>query len=196
LSRKGVASVIATLLLVAITTVGGTITWISADNIIKSTQISGVPNLEFLEILGYDSRDVSELKTHKGTQTANWTGGDPSDKTKTRDERIAVYIKNNSVKKTLIKELSFGGTIYSYTTSDTLTPWNDSEKFVPGQYAIIDSGSTIKLDKAQIIEPGQEVTVILDLDSGYKFGRAVQFRITTDSGVSFIDTIVVGEHKF
>jgi len=45
-----------------------------------------------------------------------------------------------------------------------------------------------------IIEPGDSVTTILALDSDFKLGRDVPFRITTTNGAIFVDAITMGQN--
>ena len=58
-TKRGVAPVIATLLLVAIAVVGGTIIFTFTEGFFSSAQISGSTVVESLTILGYDARTVS-----------------------------------------------------------------------------------------------------------------------------------------
>ncbi len=60
----------------------------------SSSQVSGTPQPELVKIVGYDTRDVSPLKIHNGLDidTAGNCCGDDSDKVKTIDERITIYI--------------------------------------------------------------------------------------------------------
>ncbi len=45
-----------------------------------------------------------------------------------------------------------------------------------------------------IIESGDTVTTILALDSNFKGGRDVPFRITTTNGAIFMGTIIMGQN--
>ena len=45
-----------------------------------------------------------------------------------------------------------------------------------------------------IIEPGDSVTTILALDSNFKLGRDVPFRITTSNGAIFVGEIIMGQN--
>jgi flagellin-like protein len=59
--RRAVAPVIATLLLVAIAVVGGSMIFVFAQDYYSSTQISVSHSAEFIKIIGYDGRDVDKL---------------------------------------------------------------------------------------------------------------------------------------
>ena len=63
LKRRAVAPIIATLLLVAIAVVGGSIIFVFSQGFFSTTQISGAPQIELVKIFGYDTRDVTPLKT-------------------------------------------------------------------------------------------------------------------------------------
>ena len=65
-SRRAVAPVIATLLLVAIAVVGGSIVFVFSQGFFSSAQISGAPTIESLQINGYDATDVTNLELHDG----------------------------------------------------------------------------------------------------------------------------------
>lgn len=194
-SHRAVAPIIATLLLVAIAVVGGTIIFVFAQGFFSSAQISGTPNVEAVKILGYDARAVTALQADNGVvMTANSAGdGNPQLQ---RDERVAVYVTNDSVQKVVIAELSFGGTIYNYTTvtGNALTAWNDAADFVPGDYAILTGtpGSLLS-EGAGEIQPGETVTILIDLDSDVRVGRGTQFKLTTTNGAAFVSTVNIGQ---
>jgi hypothetical protein len=204
-SHRAVAPIIATLLLVAIAVVGGTIIFVFAQGFFSSAQISGTPTVEAVKILGYDARAVTDLKSDDGNLMSAGAGinsaGDGNPQIQ-RDERIAVYVTNDSVQKVVIAELSFGGTIYNYTTvtNDQLTIWSDNSatSLSPGRYAILDSNpvgqpSIMLGEGAGEIQPGETVTVLIDLDSDLRVGRGTQFKLTTTNGASFVSTVNVGQ---
>ena len=70
-SRRAVAPVIATLLLVAIAVVGGSIVFVFSQGFFSSAQISGAPQIESLQVIGYDASDVANLQIHDGSLTDN-----------------------------------------------------------------------------------------------------------------------------
>ena len=60
-SRKAVAPIIATLLLVAIAVVGGIIVFVWASGMFGTTAGIALPNAESLQLIGYDARDTTDL---------------------------------------------------------------------------------------------------------------------------------------
>jgi len=81
-NRRAVAPVIATLLMVAIAVVGGTIIFVFAQGFFSQAQISGTPSIESVKIIGYDARDISALRAHDGQTMPPLSAGnttEPSD---------------------------------------------------------------------------------------------------------------------
>ena len=199
-SRRGVAPVIATLLLVAIAVVGGSIIFVFSQGYFSSTQVSGEPQIELVKIVGYDTRDVKTLKIHNGLDIDPDSCCGVADGKKNIDERIALYIQNNSAKPITIEELRFGGVEYQYTLEPKLGPWNpDPIGPQPGEYVIMtgpdgkNNGDVLQEDSPKI-SAGGIVTLVLDLDRGLNDGRDIQVKLTTSSGNVFISTIFAGQN--
>ena len=200
LQRKAVAPVIATLLLVAIAVVGGSIIFVFSQGFFSSTQVSGEPQIELVKIFGYDTRDVSPLKVHNGLDIdpANCCG--VADGGKNIDERITIYIQNNSVNPVTISELRLGGTVYQYVVDDQLGPWVAPPIGpMPGEYVIMagPDGKTngdILQEGSPRIQSGGVVTLVLDLDRTLTNGRDMQVKLTTSSGNVFVSTLLVGQN--
>ena len=93
-NHRAVAPVIATLLMVAIAVVGGTIIFVFSQGFFSSSQISGTPQIEAMEIVGYDATDSAQLIGHEDTVMLAASGG-VANNAKTAGERIAVYVKND-----------------------------------------------------------------------------------------------------
>lgn len=192
-SRKGVSPIIATLLLVAITVVGGAIIFAYSQNFFSSSQVSGKPTIEAVKIPGYDARPVSVLNNQNGIAFGAGSGGD-GDVNMERGENIAVYIKNDSVQAITISEARFGGVVYNYTRPASL------DALTTGQYTIAGvpggSGSDL-LSSNQVaeIQPGQSVSLVLSLSEDMRAGRDAQFKVTTNNGAVFVGTVVIGQQS-
>ena len=94
-SRRAVAPVIATLLLVAIAVVGGSIVFVFSQGFFSQAQVSGTPTIESLKFSGYDARDGADLTMHDGTVTGLVMGN--ASNGLVTGERIAVYVQNQGV---------------------------------------------------------------------------------------------------
>ena len=195
--KRAVAPIIAHLVIIAIAVVGGTISFVFAQNIINTEQVSGYPKVELVKIDGFDAREVSELLAHDGNYMETLrSAGFINDFLKTRGERIAIYVTNYSVEKIVISELSLAGIKYDYVNPPTLDIFNGPA--IPEKsYAILTKPApdTLLQVSSPIIEAGQPVTLILDLEENYKMGRYLQIKFTTNNGMVTVGTIIAGEQK-
>ncbi len=195
--HRAVAPVIATLLMVAIAVVGGSIIFVFSQGFFSQAQISGVPTIELIKIVGYDARDVSALQTHDGGPMLLASSGGDADNASEQHERVAVYLKNDSVQKMLVAELRFGGTVYTYANAATLDAQGALSSIPGGTYDVWLADDTIVdvmlTEGAAEIQPGQIATVVLALDTDFKTGRDTQFKITTTNGAVFVGTVVIGQ---
>ena len=193
------APVIATLLLVAIAVVGGSIVFVFAQGYISDTQISGYPQPELVEIFGYDARDTSPLKAHNGLDLLPVNCCGVADGAKYHDERIAIYIQNNSANAITISKLRFGGEEYQYVSTNQLGNWVAGPLGPQqGEYVIMTgndgtNNGDILQDDSPTIEGGGIVTLVLDLDRSIALGRDVQITLTTSQGNLFVSSLLTGQ---
>jgi len=193
-SHRAVAPIIATLLLVAIAVVGGTIIFVFAQGFFSSSQISGTPNIESVKILGYDARAVTALQAHDGNLMAPTSGGN-NDSNKDRDERVAIYLTNDSVQKIVLGEISFSGYVYQYVEAPSLGDWSTGNIPIGNYTVLTGTPDTLLASGAGELAPGQTATVVLDLDSDLRVGRSSQFKLTTSNGNVFVGTVSVGQQS-
>ena len=205
IQRRAVAPVIATLLLVAIAVVGGSTIFVFAQEYFSETQISGTPTIEFIKIVGYDARDAEQVKAHDGIEILPTNCCGESDGLKSADERITIYLQNNSVKQIFISEIRISGAVYDFTTYTVIPPpfgigkWDHAlTKPQPGEYVILTGhdgtvGGDLLENPAPTIQPGETITILADLDKSYNISRDAQFKLTTTNGAVFVSTIVMGQ---
>jgi len=203
-SRRAVAPVIATLLLVAIAVVGGSIVFVFSQGFFSSAQISGAPQIESLQINGYDASDVSLLTLHDGSLTDQTPvptifDGAANDGLLT-GERIAVYVTNHSVSPVALTEVRFAGSVYTYIQGTVLDDFNANTLLNAQDFTLVKKG--IALLPAQLqdsstatLQPGQQATIILELEQDVQFGRDVQFKLTTANGAVFVGTVIAGQQS-
>jgi flagellin-like protein len=203
-SRRAVAPVIATLLLVAIAVVGGSIIFVFSQGFFSSAQISGSPNIESVKILGYDATDGDAMVFHDGFQSTGavaYGNSTASDGLKA-DEFVGVYLKNDSVNKITFSEIRVAGDIYTYEDlgGDPLPPY-DSGTLPAKTYTIVaigdgasGEGETIN-SSAPSMEPGQQATLVFALEKDVKSGRDLQFKLQTASGAVFVGTLNSGQQS-
>jgi len=201
-SRRAVAPVIATLLLVAIAVVGGSMIFVFAQDNISETQVSGSPNVELIKIIGYDGRDVDKLKLHDGNEILAKNCCGIADGQKNFDERIAIYIQNNSVQPVVISELRLAGNVYSFVSQTKIGEWDkigDGHKPHPNEYIIVNSHIEGKnydiVQRVPVIQSGGVVTLLLDLGQNIGMSHDSQVKITTVNGNVFVSTIIIGQYS-
>ena len=196
--RRGIAPVIATLLLVAIAVVGGSVVFVFAQEHFDSSQISGTPNIELVKILGYDARDVAQLKAHDGQDILAKNCCGINDGVKNPDERIAIYIQSNSVNPVTISELRLGGYEFQYTSTKLLGNWKGGVGPQQGEYVIMAGhdgtpNGDILQENSPKIQPGEIITLVLDLDRTINVASDMQVKLTTTNGNVFVSSILVGQ---
>jgi flagellin-like protein len=194
-SRRAVAPIIATLLLVAIAVVGGSIVFVFSQGFFSSAQVSGAPNIESLKFTGYDATDGALLKLHDGVSTSVATG--VTGNGLATGERIAIYVQNQGVNKVTLGEIRFAGSVYSYSSAPgttTLAAWAAPGN--PATYRILTaSPGTIIDTTSPEIQPGQQATIILELAENVKTGRDAQFKLSTSNGAVFVGTVIAGQQS-
>ncbi len=204
-SRRAVAPVIATLLLVAIAVVGGSIVFVFSQGFFSSAQISGAPQIESLRITGYDATDGLVLQMHDGLDSGVDQGLLGNDGLIPGD-RIAVYIQNNSVQKVTLSEIRFAGTVYTFVSGptqliDAVGSLGVLDLSTAGyQIATNSNGlagaetpaSVLDTTSAEL-QPGAQVSLIIQLDENVKIGRDAQFKLTSTNGAVFVGTVIVGQ---
>ena len=199
--RRGVAPVIATLLLVAISTIGGSMVFAYSQDSFSTAQISDSSNVELIKIIGFDAKDVDKLSLHDGNEILAKNCCGIADGKKNFDERIAIYLQNDSIQPVVISELRFAGEVYSFTPASKIGEYNkigNGHKPHPGEYIIVNDHiggknyETVQ-DNYAVIQPGEIVTILLDLDRNIGMFHDSQVKITTTNGNSFVSTLVNGQ---
>ena len=193
-SKRAVAPVIATLLLVAIAVVGGSIIFVFSQGFFSSAQVSGSPQIESLEIVGYDAGDVVTLQLHDGLPSGVIDGA--VNNAIDLGERIGIYVQNQSAQKVTIAELRVAGSEYFYNQTNPLA----DNALDEGAYFVVLRGlpgAPAETSTAIVgeLEAGQEATIIVDLLGGISQGRDAQFKITTANGAIFVGTIIAGQQS-
>jgi len=208
-SRRAVAPIIATLLLIAIAVVGGSIIFVFSQGFFSSAQVSGAPQIESLRITGYDSRDTSSLILHDGLSSGTGISQGLVNNGLVKGERVAVYLQNNSVQKITLNEIRLAGTVYSFAPIATgLLDANTSALLDSvggvGRFTIAtnsngvagaETAATVLTTTAAELQPGQQATVILELAENVKTGRDAQFKLTTANGAVFVGTVIAGQQS-
>jgi len=188
-SQRAVAPIIATLLMVAISVVGGILIFVFAQGFFTDTNI-GTPNIESLEIFGYDASDVAALRTHvfdpiTGTNTVTVSAA-ASSNLKDNDG-ITLFVRNKGAGPVTIDRIKVYGTDYLW---DLAATGGTASATVPvAQKFALSSDGTVDLTDGPVIEPGQEVTIYIryeqDTNGLVKIGRPIPVVVVTGNGATF-----------
>jgi hypothetical protein len=150
----------------------------------SSAQISGSPTIESLKFTGYDASDGTTLLNHDATPYVALNDGLGS---LTAGENVVIYVQSNSVGKLTLSEVRFGGTVYNYTSGGASAD---------GEYGVLTRGpDTILAATSAEVQPGQQVSIILQLDENIKNGRDTQMKLTTATGAVFVGTVIAGQQS-
>jgi len=163
--------------------------------IIYQTQNPGMPTrtlIEFLAVIGYDARDLSELKTHDGITMLKNSAGIQNN-AKEKDERVVIYLLNTGDIISNISEVRFGGTVYNFQGNVKVIDNYDGTAPSQGNYVILTDGASGLLRSSGEIQPGQTITVVLDLADQLEDGSGYQIKVTTSNGGVFVGMITIGQ---
>ncbi|AJM93210.1 archaellin/type IV pilin N-terminal domain-containing protein [Nitrosopumilus piranensis] len=177
-SRRAVAPVIATILLVAIAVVGGTLVFTFSSGVFNEQQLNTPAAIESLIITGYDARDTAARLAHNGTSVSGVTGvATPGAGLLAANDEVWIFVQNAGTNPIDIVTVTFAGTTYPFSATAASSTYNIADN----------SGLT----SDQVLEAGEEATIIVDLANPIKIGRSGLVQISTGSG-EFSEKIQIG----
>ena len=169
------------------------IVFVSYQNTIPGDFV-GTPQFEPLRILGYDARDLNELTAHDGITMLKNSAGIQNN-AKEKDERIAIYLRNEGAQPVTISELRFSGTVYNFQGNVEIIDNYDGTAPSQGNYVILIDGASGLLQSSSELQPDPIVTVVLDLADQLEDGRDYQLKITTSQGAVYVAAITIGQEE-
>ena len=201
-SQRAVAPIIATLLMVAISVVGGILIFVFAQGFFTDTNIQS-PNVESLEIFGNDERERAGLRTHifDPAATEGAAGGTSTLSTAPtattlglRDsDAITLFVRNKGSGQVAIDRVQVFGADYLWDASTAATTSVPAAQ----KFAISVTGLPLTiLTTSPVIGPGQDATIIIryeqDTNGPVKVGRPIPVTIVTGSGATFTKQVQNG----
>lgn len=211
--RRGVSEIIATLLLVAVTVVGGVLAMTLVGTITDEAGAFGnIKAKQELKLIGYDSRDnedltsIANLDNKKDTPTPRLctTSCSASSNLTPRNggtDFIVIYLHNVGLEDLFLENVivstsnavhswdgdTAGQTLAATTTDDLTAPYSYPRS---GKYSIIDEDGTGSLQQRSdtIIKGGEVVRVVIKLSSSISSNIQIDDTIpitvtTTDGGI-------------
>lgn len=196
-----VATIIATILMVAIAVVGGTFTYALFNDLLgNSVIIAAAPlQVDVIVVDGYDARDSDKLRTHAGV-LIDIDCPPPNARLATGDI-VFIYVDNLSSHPVAIKKVVFAGTDYTFDSDATVLTKKKEQAagggLSWGQFAVT-GGLSAETTKTNVISSGQEVTIAIRYagDSGdMPVGKPIGVSVVTENGWAFPISIRNGMHS-
>ena len=196
-NRRGVAPVIATLLMVAIAVVGGMLVFVFAQDFFTQTDSMTGPTIEQVQMYGYDARDLatSKIENHEGATCAGVGAitGSLAD-----GDVFALYIRNLGNQPIVINEVNVFGTGAVGDTAVTLT----AAGLIAGEFTVLIADTCVAATAASpnlAILAGSDATILVAFDEStmnptnpVKVGRPIFVSIETSGGNIFTKNIISG----
>ena len=112
-------------------------------------------------------------------------------------------VVNQGVGQAALTEVRFAGAVYTYEPGLAALETFDigaGEVLAAQEFHIVNRGIATDLPELSaaptaILEPGQQATILLELQQDVQFGRDAQFKLTTAQGAVFVGTVVAGQQS-
>ena len=199
-SRRAVAPIIATLLMVAISVVGGILIFVFAQGFFTDTNVQG-PTIDSIIIFGYDARDAGDvgnpectaatsLASHLGTDGCITGATGAADGKLSDGDGIMIYIRNNGAGDVVIDTVRVRGEAYEADPSGAVAagtnPINLEFCVVAPIAGTVDATANCI---PPIIRSGEERSIYIDYEAAFegpiKIGRPILIKIITGNGAVF-----------
>jgi flagellin-like protein len=207
-SRKAVAPIIATLLMIAIAVVGGVMIYVFTQGFFGNSSISTSPSVDTITMTGYDMREIlasgapcgatpTGITQHENLITCYGDNNAAIDiGIKKVGEEGSIFIRNVGQKPYTISKLEINEVELDFVSTDaTMAPG----KYL--MYSILNAADTdgagIVPLTAQLVLPGEEATLVVSFDTTNEAasGRTIPVKITSASGSIYNFNVVVGSQS-
>jgi hypothetical protein len=213
-SHRGVAPIVATLLLITIAVIGGVMIYVFTQGFFGNSSVSQSPSVDTIVLSGYDMREIEGkppcnnpnnppdggVTTHEGKNTCH--GDNPGSNDlggKFDNEAGTIFIKNVGQKPYTLVKLEVNGRVLDFRTVD-----NDirTQAGVFGIYTVPDTqtvAADTTLREVATILPGQEGTLVMSFDGGGTAtdnsavnDRTIPIKLTSSGSSVYNFVVVVG----
>jgi hypothetical protein len=188
--RKGEASIVAAVLLVALSAVGGAMVFLWNAGIFGNTTSIVFPSTESLRLIGYDARDTADLTGITGPAIDN-----TSNRKLQAGEYIVLILRNTGVEDMMLTKAIVMNKEHVWDSDvegPTDSPQTDTFEMYSGT-----NGNPSASKATAVIAPGEDARMVIKLHTGLPsdidVGRNLQVRVKSGVGSIFNFPIVMGE---
>lgn len=192
--RKAVQEILASLLLVGISVIGGLVTYLWADDAFETSGTT-LPQAQFAQMIGYDARDIPDIGgfSDAGANIDNNPAiGSLSTETGS-EEFIVLQLRNTGVTPIIIDRIRIAGADHTFD-SDTAGITDQPEVGTFEVYTKLEGDTNSK--DSSIIEPSEDARVVIrlsnDIPVHIELGRAIVVKIYTQQGIVMNHPIIPG----
>ena len=191
--RRAVAPIIATLLMVAISVVGGILIFVFSQGFFKDTSIQS-PTIDAIEIWGYNAKDIDDVGFRLHNNESVTCGAGVLNSQKIDDDAcLALFIRNSGSSIVVLETVRLYGIDVPFEiTAGTI----GSDSPDAGEWCLVQIVS-IGCSGDRLLQPGQEMTLIIKndkdtLNGEIKIGRPILWALETGQGQTFTKQIRAG----
>ncbi|MGQ0795980.1 MAG: archaellin/type IV pilin N-terminal domain-containing protein [Nitrosopumilaceae archaeon] len=200
-SRRAVAPIIATLLLIAIAVIGGVMIYVFTQGFFGDSSISRSPSADTISLSGYDMREIpaaTGIEQHENTPVVGM--GDAGAAGMANNEEGALFIRNLGENSYTISKLEVNGRLLTFDGTGVLTggEW--------GMITVPDTATTtagVAFQGAATILAGETGTLVVSFDgdgaggndNNAAAGRTIPVKITSSSGSVYNFNVVTGSKE-
>ena len=73
--------------------------------------------------------------------------------------------------------------------------WMNPQSFTIIERGVAGAVADVSQNPTAVIQPGQQATILLELEQDVSFGRDAQIKLTTANGAVFVGTVVAGQQS-
>jgi hypothetical protein len=192
--RKAVQEILASLLLVGISVVGGLVTYLWAGDAFETSGTT-LPQAQFAQMIGYDARDTSDIGgfSDAGANIDNDPAIGSLSTESGSEEFIVLQLRNTGVTPVIIDKIRIAGADHTFD-SDTAGITDQPGVGTFEVYTKLEGDTSSK--DSPIIEPSEDARVVIrlsnDIPVHIELGRAIVVKIYTQQGTVMNHPIIPG----
>jgi len=174
--HRAVSSIIATILMISIGVVGGTMFFVAGTSVLSDDVIPET-SYDSLKIVGYNAADLQDGFVNGDLVNCSSL----SNNKLASDECFTIVVSNQGNFPSIIEKIRVYDTTYEFSSISA-----------PGKFFIIDSEGNI----ISVIKPNEKVNICINYDgSGINYGNYIPIELESGNGQVFSANIINGDSR-